>query len=122
MYSTKNVFINKIIWWGRYIDDIIVLFAGSEKELLDFHAYINSSNENLRLNLEYDKNEIHFLDLTIRKDAQGNLHTSVYRKSTDQNTILHRESFHPPWLIKNIPYGQFQRLRRLWVTLYNKVH
>ncbi len=115
VYSTSNVFREKTVWWGHYIDDFFFLFffAGSEKELLDFHAYINSSNEKLRVNLEYEKTEIHVLDLTIRKDAQGYHYTSVYREPTDRNTILHGESFHPPCLMKNIPYGQFQRLR--WI-------
>lgn len=30
---------------------------------------------------------------------------------TDSNTILRADSFHPPWLIENIPFGQFQRLK-----------
>lgn len=51
------------------------------------------------------------MDLQILKDDQGYLHTSIFRKTTDQNTVLHADSFHPPWLIKNILYGQTQRLR-----------
>ena len=30
-----------------------------------------------------------------------------------RNTLLRADSFHPPHLIENVPYGQFQRLRRL---------
>jgi len=36
-----------------------------------------------------------------------------FRKATDHNTLLHAHSFHPPWLIDNIPFGQIQRLRRI---------
>jgi len=37
----------------------------------------------------------------------------VFRKATDHNTLLHANSYHPPWLIDNIPFGQIQRLRRI---------
>ena len=113
IYSQHNTFLDKIKWYGRYIDDLFLIFTGSEQELIDFHNYINSTNENLRLSLEYSKKEINFLDIKISRDDNGNLHTSIYRKSSDRNTILRADSFHPSSLISNIPYGQFQRLRRL---------
>lgn len=47
----------------------------------------------------------------MNKDVNGDLHTSIFRKLTGCNTILRSSSFHPPWLIENIPYGQFQRLK-----------
>lgn len=70
-------------------------------------------NPNIKLSLEYSKVCINFLDLTVSKDNQGTLHTSVYRKPTDRNTILHAKSFHPNWLKENVPYGQFQRVKRI---------
>ncbi len=42
-----------------------------------------------------------FLDLTIFKSKYRKLHTNVYRKTTDINTMLKADSFHPNWL-KNI--------------------
>jgi len=109
----SHLFYKYIIWWGRYIDDICLFWSGSETELKEFHGYLNSINSNIKLSLEYSKKCINFLDLTISKDNQGILHTSVYRKPTDRNTILHAKSFHPNWLIENIPYGQFQRVKRI---------
>ena len=37
------------------------------------------------------------------------LETSIYRKTTDRNTIIHVSSFHPDHTIKNMPYGQILR-------------
>ena len=108
-----NPFFEKIKWYGRYIDDILFLFSGSEQELLDFHSYVNSLHSNLKLTLEFSKTEISFLDLRISINENGLLNTTIYRKSTDRNTILRADSFHPPSLINNIPFGQFQRLRRI---------
>lgn len=113
IYSDKNPFLNKIELYGRYIDDLFFVFKGSVDELLAFHEYINSTHVNLKLSLDYSDSEINFLDLKIIKDELGYFHTSIYRKSTDRNTILRADSFHPPHLIENIPLGQFQRLRRI---------
>lgn len=90
------------MWWN-----------GTVEELLLFHSYRNKTNTNVKLSLEYNKDKINFLDLEISKDANGYLHTSIYRKDIHKNTILHAKSFHPDTLIKNIPFGQFQRLRRI---------
>ena len=46
--------------------------------------------------------------------VENKLETSIYRKTTVRNTILHAASFHPDNTIKNIPYGQFVRLRRIF--------
>lgn len=93
-------------------DDLILFFPGSIKELLDFHGYVNSLNENLKFSLEYDLQVTNFLDLPILKDNDNSCTLRQF-SAMDWNTILHTNSFHPPWLIKNIPYGQIQRLRRI---------
>ena len=108
-----NPFFNCITWYGRYIDDLLLIFNGSETELLGFHDYLNSLNRNIKLTIEYSQSSIDFLDLTISKDSLGMLHTTIFRKKTSRNTLLRADSFHPSHLINNIPYGQFQRLRRL---------
>lgn len=86
---------------------------GSEQQLRDFHHFLNTTNPNIKLSLEYSNASINFLDLTISVDPAGLLHTTIYRKTTDRNTILRANSFHPSSLVSNIPFGQFQRLRRI---------
>lgn len=89
---------------------------GSTQQLQDFHEYLNDTNPNIKLSLEFSKTSINFLDLNIFVDSEGALHTTIYRKPTDRNTILRADSFHPSSLISNIPFGQFQRLRRICDT------
>lgn len=84
-----------------------------QSQLLEFHHYVNSINPNIRTTIQYSRTEIPFLDLLISVDDNGDLHTSIYRKDTDRNTLLRADSFHSPHLINNIPYGQFLRLRRI---------
>ncbi|XP_069481316.1 uncharacterized protein [Ambystoma mexicanum] len=54
---------------------------------------------------------ISFLDLLL-KIKDGVISIELYRKTTDRNTILHFDSFHPQALRESIPYGQFLRARR----------
>lgn len=58
--------------------------------------------------------KIDFLDLTIMKTSDGHLHTTLFHKPTDRNTLLRAHSFHPPALKQNIPFAQFQRLKRIF--------
>lgn len=108
-----NPFYHCMTWYGRYIDDILLIFEGSLNELLNFHKYLNSINPNIKLSIEYSQTCIDFLDLTIFKGEGDQVHTTLYRKNTSRNTILRADSFHPQHLKRNIPYGQFQRLRRI---------
>lgn len=109
-YSSLNVYRGKIIWWGRYIDDVLLLWSGAETELLQFHSYLNSTDQdfNLKLSLDYSRSEIHFLDLKISKDEHGDLHISIFRKPTDLNTKLRADRFQPPWMIKIYPVVTFR--------------
>lgn len=110
---SSNKFCDKIVFWGRFIDDILFVWSGNEEELLQFHEYINTTNPNIKLSIEHSKTSINFLDLTISIDDNNLLHTTIYRKGTDRNTLLRADSFHLRSLKDNIPFGQFQRLRRI---------
>lgn len=113
LYSLSNPFLKYITWYGRYIDDLFFIFTGNEDQLKQFHNYLNDTNKNIKLSLEYSQDCLNFLDLQISLDKNKKLHTSIYRKPTDRNTILRADSYHPKTTISNIPYGQFQRLRRI---------
>ncbi|XP_063064237.1 uncharacterized protein LOC134456700 [Engraulis encrasicolus] len=71
IYSHTNPFKHRIKYYGRYIDDLCFLFSGPEDELVAFHQYLNSTNPNIRLSLEYSATKINFLDLTISIDTEG---------------------------------------------------
>lgn len=53
-----------------------------------------------------------FLDLKIFLNSDGSLGTSLFRKPSAENTILHATSSHPVPLKKSIPYSQYLRIRR----------
>ncbi|OCT61211.1 hypothetical protein XELAEV_18047235mg [Xenopus laevis] len=56
---------------------------------------------------------VNFLDIKIFRDQQGNLATTLYRKETATNSLLHASSQHPQKTITGIPVGQYLRIRRI---------
>ncbi len=62
------------------INNILLIFDGSETQLLDFHKFMNSINENFRSSIDFSQHSINYLDLTIFKGAEAQLHTTLFRK------------------------------------------
>ena len=55
---------------------------------------------------------VNFLDVKV-SIINGQFVTSDYSKPTDAHLFLHPKSCHPPHVIRNIPKGQFIRIRRI---------
>lgn len=115
--TTHNPFHSNILLWSRYIDDALCLWKGTVEELKNFLTYINSSTSYLSFTMEHSNQSIDFLDLTIFKDENSTLQSTLYRKPLSRNTLLQADSNHPPHLVRNIPTGQFLRVRRNCSTL-----
>ncbi|KAM9320060.1 myb-binding protein 1A [Gastrophryne carolinensis] len=58
------------------------------------------------------KKSIEFLDLQLQLQKDGTITTTLFRKKTDTNSILHYSSFHQKNLKEGIPIGQWLRIRR----------
>ncbi|CAJ0961582.1 unnamed protein product [Ranitomeya imitator] len=102
----------RIIFWGRFIDDTLVLWRGDACSFSDFVAYLNTTIEGLFFTFEIGGQSINFLDVNICRQMDGSLSTTIFRKPTATNSLLRWESHHPPPLKRGIPKGQFLRLRR----------
>lgn len=113
IYDTvHNPFHSKISLWRRYIDDVLLIWKGSFDELNNFLTYVNSTTNYLSFTMEYNDQSIDFLDLTIFKDVNNTLQSTIHRKPLSRNTLLKADSNHPSHLLRNIPVGQFFRVRR----------
>ncbi|XP_030068592.1 uncharacterized protein LOC115476378 [Microcaecilia unicolor] len=99
--------------WKRYIDDVIMLWHGPMVELRLFLEYLNSVDSNIKFTSRIAQNEIEFLDIKIIRTKEKGFATTIFRKPTDRNVLLHYQSFHHQGLKKGIPVGQLLRLRRL---------
>lgn len=105
-------FTSHILFWGRYIDDILIFWDGTETLFHDFVTVLNSNDIGMRFTSEIHSKSINFLDLTITLTGDGSVHTGVYRKETATNSFLHWDSSHPLPLKRGIPVGQYLRARR----------
>ena len=61
-----------------------------------FLQHLNSQQPTIRFTMEIEKdNTIPFLDITVTRDSDGLVTTTVYRKSTHTNQYLAYDSHHP---------------------------
>ena len=106
-----------LVWW-RYIDDVFFIWHDDEESLKDFIKFCDGYSEKHRMKskIEFETNfsreSVNFLDVTVDL-SDGKIKTSVYSKPTDSHLYLNRKSCHPTQVIKNLPKGQFIRIRRI---------
>ena len=104
--------------WFRFIDDIFFIWTGNKDSLDHFisftHNYSKSKNmkSKIKFEIHLSTNEVHFLDVAVSLN-HGKLRTILFTKPTDSQFYLNTSSCHPSHVVKNIPKGQFIRLRRI---------
>lgn len=72
-----------------------MIWTGDIKNLEEFFQYLNSVDANLKFTMNFSKERIHFLGTVVSIDS-GILHSDLYIKETDRNTLLRYDSCHPP--------------------------
>ncbi|KAI5642939.1 reverse transcriptase (RNA-dependent DNA polymerase) domain-containing protein [Phthorimaea operculella] len=89
-----KVYKENIIYWFRYVDDILCVWNGPKDDINNFLTYINSINPNIQFTVEIGGKELNFLDLTI--SIIDNRHDfKIYRKPTYTDVVIHANSKHP---------------------------
>ena len=101
--------------WLRYIDDIYMVWTGSEEELSDFLNYINEAHEIIKFTWTWSKELVNYLDVQVI-NTNGKTETELYTKPTDKHQFLSYTSCHPRGCKQGIPYAQALRLRRICST------
>ena len=89
----------KVLYYRRYVDDIICCFRNSNDARL-FFEYLNSCHPNIKFTMETEeRGQLPFLDVLLSKqsvsDRQGSFITSVYRKKTFTGLLTNYFSFTP---------------------------
>lgn len=103
------MYLSHVCAWLRYIDVVLMVWAGTQPELEEFMVELGNNTRNIHLTYVVDPCQISFLDLSIRLEG-GSLVTSAFRKETAANTLLQADSHHPKSLIRGILVGQFLKL------------
>ena len=98
--------------WKRFIDDIFILWLGTEQDIDTFVSFLNTFHPTIKFTAKKARDQIPFLDILV-KIKNGYLHTDLYTKDTDAHAYLQYTSCHPKHCVNNIPYSQFLRVRRI---------
>lgn len=94
-----------------FIDDIVLAFSNASK-LDDFFTWINNLHPTIKFTTQFDKDCVAFLDTEVFKNEEGKLSERNFAKPTDQNSVLHYNSYHTKALHDTLLYGHFLRLKK----------
>ena len=86
--------ISKPRFWTRYVDDTFVIVRRDQRDQLQIS--LNSVFPEIQFTMEEEKDgHLPFLDVLVSRNADGTLETTVFRKQTHTDNLLHAESNHP---------------------------
>ena len=102
----------ELSYFGRYRDDCLSLWNGSESRLKEFFEFMNSLDPNIKFTMEIGGKSLCFLDLKLTIENEK-IETTVYSKPTDSHLYLLDSSCHNYSSIKGIQKGVALRLRRI---------
>ena len=101
--------------WLRYIDDIFMVWTGSEEELSEFLNYINKAHATIKFTWTWSRERVNYLDVQVI-NTKGQIETDLYTKPTDKHQFLSCTSCHSRGCKQGIQYAQALRLRRIRST------
>ena len=127
--------ISKPLWWKRFIDDIIKLWAHGERKLREFILALNAFHPSIKFTFEIARDTVdpsyfedlaevtlipgktvHYMDLNIWIH-DGEIRSDLYCKPTDCHQYLSYRSCHPYHVKRAIIYGQALRVKAICSSL-----
>jgi hypothetical protein len=105
--------LDEICLFRRYVDDILVI-TSSRQQAEEVMNIFNDLHPNIKLTVEHENNEsLAFLDLLLKRNPDGSIQRSVYRKATWSGQYLHFHSFAPIRYKRGLVRTLFERARRI---------
>ena len=107
MASFKSKYIysyikEKVVTFLRLIDDLFMMWTGTEEELLKFINELNQKHKTIKFDFKYSKTKIEFLDVLVYKDINNKLQITLCKKPTNHQSYLHANSEYPRSLKESI--------------------
>ena len=90
-----------------------MIWTAGEQTLKHFLDEINTIHNSIKFEANYSKEQIDFLDTSVRITSEKTIMTTLYRKPTDRYAYLHYNAYHPLQQKNNIPYGQYLRVKKI---------
>lgn len=86
----------KILFYRRYVDDSFIVFKGTKRQANVFLKYLNNIHNSIKFKMELeDNNCLNFLDVKITKVNNSNYEFGIYRKPTQTDLVIPKNSNHP---------------------------
>lgn len=104
--TADHPFAANIIYYGRYIDDIVIIWDGTLDGILTFVQYCNTNTLGLSFTHVADPETLAFLDLELCHDNET-IYAKNFIKPTAGNSFIHYTSCHHPRWVNNISRSQF---------------
>ena len=119
--------VSPLVFYKRFLDDILMIWLGSHHHLHSFVQDINKINPSIKFSLEHTKklsdpdhdscpcplqDSVPFLDTSLSV-RNGHINSDLYRKKTDRCQYLLPSSCHPPHCSDNIPFSLALRIIRI---------
>ena len=114
----------ELLFYRRYLDDILMIFRGSNNNLHNFIQDINNIHPSIKFTLQHtrkpstddcgceESDHIPFLDTSLSL-SECKINSDLYRKPSDRNQYLLPSSCHPPHCHQNIPFSLALRIIRI---------
>ena len=84
-----------IIYYKRYVDDLLIIFDRTKTNEDIIHNIIHSADEHLEFKINEEENQTtNYLYLAIKR-KRNNIELSIYRKPTYIDIAIHFSSNHP---------------------------
>jgi hypothetical protein len=96
----------------RFLDDLFSVWPYDRPSLESFLHAMNEFHPDIKITYNFSQKSVNFLDMTINKERDGTLATTIYRKPTDAPGYLEFFSEHPAHVKRAIPYGIATRIAR----------
>jgi hypothetical protein len=95
-----------IIYYKRYVDDIIIIFDHSKTDETEITNNMNNISKHLEFKATTEENKsINYLDLTITRNTNS-IEISIHRKPTSADITIQYTSTHP-WEHKKAAYTHY---------------
>lgn len=107
----------KPLHYLRYLDDIWGVWTYSKPDFEEFIRTLNAHDWSIQCKYELDDIKIDFLDTTVYKGQNFEVHNKldikVFFKKTDTHALLYKTSFHPRHTYRGIVKAQLLRFHRI---------
>ena len=91
----ENCSCTKPLFYCRYVDDTYLVFE-NRSQMVEFFKFMNEQCECIKFTKEEEhSNQLPFLDVLVKRNSEGKISTTLYRKPTFSGLYLRWDSFVP---------------------------